>query len=255
MFYYKDKYLKLVSKKKINIRDIPENIISDSLIIFALKHGYEFKSIPVKYRSASVCEHIIDSKRFYSFGAVPLAVRTRDLCEKAVLYKPSSLRYVPSKYKTYDMCLSAVFRCPEMIQWTPYALRDIDMCQIAFDADPKHINYIPKKFQSKPMVEYVVYNLDANYSYFISKKLLNLEMCKHLVTKHDCIASEFSKYLLTNEFLLWYVNRNGLNLKYIKNQTVNICFAACINNASALQYVYDNYLVDVTTKLKEIGYL
>jgi hypothetical protein len=61
------------------------------------------------------------------------------------------------------------------------------------------------------------------------------------------------KYILnqTHEMCLIALSRDSNFLKYVKNQTEDLCILSCKNNGLCIQYVYDPEKFDVSSRTIE----
>lgn len=85
---------------------------------------------------------------------------------------------------------------------------------------------------------------------------INHENEKYFIAEYN--GSTFSKLLeceQTREKCLKVVREDGLNLRYVKNQTVEICLAAMANNPEGEKYVKIELNVDLDYLLNSIDNL
>ena len=102
--------------------------------------------------------------------------------------------------------------------------------------------------------DYLDYGINVCSVNILDDSLVYVEDKKFKADKIDiqniCLISD--SVLFSNKTELEYmniVNKNGLLLKYIKNQTKKICKAAVIQNENALQFVFTEHITEETCKI------
>ena len=95
LFHNLDMHRRVVDIKTVYVSRIPEEVLSDEIIRYAIsKGGATLRWIPEKRRTEEICN--------YAFG-ISIA----------------SFPHIPTKFKTYDMCLKAVLFDPKLIKKVP----------------------------------------------------------------------------------------------------------------------------------------
>jgi len=94
-FHTLEMHKKVIDIRAVYISRIPEEVLSDEIIRYAL------------------------SKSAASLGGIPEERRTEEICNYASSVSATAFSHIPNKYKTYDICLRAVMANPKLIKKVP----------------------------------------------------------------------------------------------------------------------------------------
>ena len=159
------------------------------------------------------------------------------ICLKAVLDNGMALQFV--KNQTEKICKTAVRNNGMALQFVKKQTEDI--CCEALINNKDAEQFIKNK---TPKIKYILNNIDK----YSSKKVVKEKCDEDLSLAGKIIRDKllykqmddiFNKYdCNTEQDRIDIVNRNGLILQKIVNQTEKICIAAIEQNPKAIQYVY-----------------
>ncbi len=94
-FHTLEMHEKVIDIKPIYVGRIPEDVLSDEIIYYAI------------------------SKSAAALGGIPEERRTEEICAYATNISLSAFSHIPRKYRTYDICLKAVIFNPKLIKKVP----------------------------------------------------------------------------------------------------------------------------------------
>jgi hypothetical protein len=241
--------------------NIIENITqSEELCMYAIKLKASVIA-KIKNQTPKLCKMALRQDGYLlSKIKIPL---TEEFCLIAVKQNGSALQYVPPKYQTYNVCKSAIKQNPSakkyilnvdlydatknmlVDQAMKFVSRDgtllemveednqtEEMCIMAIQNNPNAINFVANKTEKiLKLVEDLqnIYiqketNIINNYNY------INV---KNIVKSFDLATNKEQ----TDEECKSAVMKDGLQLKFVIEQTPEICMMAIKQNPEALKFV------------------
>lgn len=123
------------------------------------------------------------------------------------------LQTIEPKYQTFDMCLKAIKQNPYALQYVDERYMTNYLCRIAIRKAPMTISYV-NKFQT--------YGL-----------------AKLAVTINSRAISNVLPENLTSELVKMATEKNYKTIKYIKNQTYELCETAILTDFASIDYIHD----------------
>lgn len=137
------------------IRDVPDDILTDDFLKFALKQDTLFLfCLPREKLTTEICNFAIDCSPCGALRGISCfgTVLTEEMCFRAVAQNNDAMLYVPEEMKTNNLCWFAVSRCHYRIQSVPLEKRKYKICKMVLDGwglDPFVKHHIPKEHIKK----------------------------------------------------------------------------------------------------------
>ena len=229
---------------------------TEELCMIAVSYSYlNFQFIKIK--TADLCLKLFNINH-QVFREIDEKFQTEELCLAAVRYNGIYLQYV--KLQSLEICLAAVTNNPNCFCLVKEQFQTEEICLMAIDYDWKYINLI--KDQTFKLISLAINCSDSKAFGFILDEFKTEEVClitvevnpdflsevnqSHAVclkaVKKKCSIFRFVKEEFQSvEICLLAVKGMGLNLKYVKNQTIEICSAAVANDPDAIKYVNEKF--------------
>lgn len=226
-------------------------------MFFIKKSGFNLKYVDEDMRDADLClEAVKESGRAIEF--VPKAICTYSICYEAITKSPSAAAVVLNHIKDFAQ-FSALSEleykqlCLEAVKNYGLALKEMDEKYIDFEVasnavrkDVDAIQYVPDPLRSKMLSDYdfcvEMVKTNPQALRYISpdfrQKMLTADFALSIVKKNG-LALEFIPDPIRNETIYSEaVNQNGLALNFvpIELRTEALCLAAIDSNTAAIQF-------------------
>lgn len=147
MPYYK-KTPKTLASCVYNLKHVPEELITNELIMSAIKRGMSFGQIPKHMRNAEFAMFTIEQHRG-RIKTIPLKYQTQEMADLALEYR-LSLACVHKKFITPENTLRAVKRALIEFNYVPEHLITKEMIDVCMKHDKSAI-YSRSQFRSAVM--------------------------------------------------------------------------------------------------------
>lgn len=181
---------KAVESSPLAIRYVPDQLLDNSLIEYAVKHharafvwiedqkrvtfelcllavgkdGSLLSYVPAKYKKRSELLMTAVKSNGLALEFIPKSRRTKTMCSEAVKQNPLALEFVPDIYKSNELCVDAVRRDPFSIQFVPVEGRNNSIYSIALTNCGATLAYAPEQYYTKENIikAYKSFLLDQN---------------------------------------------------------------------------------------------
>jgi hypothetical protein len=231
-----------------SIKNSPIDSTTDILQCISPKYRYDKELMEIAVKNRPSC--------------LKSTKQTNDLCRIALKSNGISLVYV--KPYLYDNILFqiAVENNGMSLQYVPKKFFTVNVVETAVKQNGLSIQYVPEKFMTEKVMSVAVENkpeiIEFNFlqseslcmkaiklkpSLFslIEKKNLTPAIYRTSFFLGGCPFEEFPKELQTEEIALKAVKRDGMNLKFVKTQTENICVCAYKENIYSMMYINEEF--------------
>lgn len=205
-----DIILKTLSKDGRMLRNIPEGMQTEEMVVAALKTSgtavlpfirIKNKNIASEIQSAENLEAVrkfkeeIAEKKItlkkatggktdkeslakaldmnpYLLGEIKLQERTYDLCLKAVGLQPRTITEVPLKHRSAFLCNMAVRKDAGVLEFIPYELRTEEVCRYCVEREGESLSAVPEKYKTYDLC-LAAARKDLNAIYHVPKEFID----------------------------------------------------------------------------------
>jgi hypothetical protein len=199
--------LYLVSKYSLVLKYIPEEHQTFEICRTAVLKSYS--AIP--YIKIYAPYLLLEVVTIYESALKYIEPQTDHLCLKAVTYYGSAIQYVKPEHMTNELLKAALFRYGEGLKFVPPEKQTEELCCIAIRQNVHAYKFVANK----------------------SSKIRELVLSIYVYYIVDMINEGIASY----RDLYFALNKDGIYLKYIENQTKELAITAIQNCPKALKYV------------------
>jgi hypothetical protein len=232
------KWLKIVSNDCTQLKNVPEEILSDDICFAAVKQNLEvIAGVPndliTKKFMFKLLEYICSTDNMLSnISSIicNISDRKMELCEVV-----SMLRFVPEKYKTYNTCLYILHNNPVLGELLYLPENEIGKELLSYGCR-QFLSYSDKKPLTSLYQKITKYN-DLNMDIWMS--ILTIKLNDSILESIKSFQN-ISKYAFKIDTISEsFNNSNNYILKYIPdvNKTIDQCYKSVEINPITIQYV------------------
>jgi hypothetical protein len=228
-----DLCLEAVKQNGYAIEDVPINEFTDDEMTYLYEEAIKNKPCALEY--------VIN--------------QTYEMCIYCVSEHDNSIRYVNIQYFTHELCMKAIHAKYNDGYGFKIIMHLIEIKMLNFSQDEIDELYICAIRQNPMLLEYI-----KNKTYDICFEAISLNpMAVECVSSRDNFSIDELESLYMNalkkdlnvirlikvdihDIFMYCVEKNGLLLKYIKHQTIDLCIKAIKQNVNSIIYVDKKYL-------------
>jgi hypothetical protein len=147
------------------------------------------------------------------------------LCQKLILLKPEAIKFLDKTHLTYDMCkiLAANSIC-----YIPQEMLTQELCDLCVNM--RHFDHIPENFKTINICKKAVFVIPSNIEQILNP---SEELCLYVIKRNPNTLENIKKEYQTEKICKYAVSLDGRVLKYVSEQTLEICEAAVYQTIEA----------------------
>ena len=139
------------------LKYVPINMITNELVLLAIKRGADLSSIPScfeTYKTVEFYNTCINYNPGY-LAQIEKKYITREMCINAIKKETSILPLIPKELLDKEICMIAMMNSKDgrELQWVPNELIDYELCVEANKRGTQAFEFTPKKFVNNYLME------------------------------------------------------------------------------------------------------
>lgn len=219
---------KLFSRKNYHTPEICELAVREN--------GLALRYVVEKYKTYDLCLMAVEenpvSVKYISLKLTPMQYMY--IYKHIVQIDGHMLQYIDNGYQTDEICELAIKEKSNSIQYI--INKKYEFCKMSIENDGENLKYIDK--QTEELCKLAVQNNGYAVQYIIFPNNYDMNEIYKLAVQQNPNSLQFIKSLhLTKDICEMALNKDGLTLYYIKQQTPEICETAVKQNGLAIYHV------------------
>jgi len=273
-------YLAAVKKYRYMLRDVPDNLITYDMCLFAVRYIHSFEMVPKKFRTKELfltaikndpCliihdeEYEFDSAELYALrldavtrnGYALHLIReqyiTRELCVAALISYPEEIEVIQEQYLTPDLLLEVAKKNGEILEFLNENDKSYEICMAAVTQRGYALEYVPEKFKTYEMSlasikssgEFdVIPTEHLTAEMYITSIFSGKDMIDRLPdeyrTPEICIFAALDKNIHAFKHIPENLKTYELCLSVVKRDIRQLLYVPKNFSDKIMQYIYDN---------------